>query len=52
MAMIVFMGQKWARLEKEYIHSDWTSETKIWMSGEQWGDLSARSSIFNFFDKL
>ena len=27
--MIVSASQKWARLEKEYIHSDWTYETKI-----------------------
>ena len=28
-AIIVSAGQKWARLEKEYIHSDWISSTKI-----------------------
>ena len=40
--MIVSAGQKWARLEKEYLHSDWTSDANIWMAGGQGGDLFAR----------
>ena len=47
MAKIVSTGQKLVQLDKEYIHSDWKSEwssdTKIWMSGGQGGDLSVRN---------
>ena len=46
----VSTGQKWARLKKEYLHSEWTSDTKIWMVGEQWGDLSARQNILVYFN--
>ena len=28
-AKIVSAGQKWAWAEKEYLHSDWTSDTHI-----------------------
>ena len=55
MANIVSTGQKWAWLYKEYLQSDCTFETKIWMKGEQGEDLSARKKIFNFlifFTKL
>ena len=45
-AIIVSAGQTWARLEKEYIHSDWTSDTKIWMAGGQGGYLSPRKISF------
>ena len=38
-ANIVSTGQKWARLQNEYLHYDWTSDTKIWMAGGQGGDL-------------
>ena len=43
--MIVSAGQKWAQLEKEYLHYDWTSDANIWMAVEQGGDISARKSI-------
>ena len=45
MASNVSTGTKWARLEKEYLHSYWTSETKILMVGGQGDDLSARKMI-------
>ena len=47
--------QKWARLEKEYLHSDSTSDTNIRMTGGQGGDLSVRKRIlicFQFLTKL
>ena len=44
MASNVSAGPKWEQLEKEYIHSDWTSDTNISMVGGQGGDLSARKS--------
>ena len=54
MANNVSAGQKWTRLEKEYIHSDWTSDTKIRMVGGQGGDLSAPKMILilNLLTKL
>ena len=45
-AKIVSTGQNWAQLDKEYLHADWNSDTKIWMEGGQGGDLSARKMIF------
>ena len=45
MTKIVSEGQKWTRLEKEYLHSDWTSDTNIWMAGGKGGDLSARKKF-------
>ena len=39
------MDQKWARLEKEYLPSDWNSDAKIWMEDVQGGDLSAHKII-------
>ena len=33
-------GQKWAQTEKEYLHSEWTSDTKILLAAEQGLDLS------------
>ena len=52
--MIVSAGQKWAQLEKEYLHYDWASDAKIWMEGRQGSDISARKSIliFNTLSKL
>ena len=50
--MIVSAGQKWAQLEKKYIHYDWTSDPNIWMAGGQGGDISAHKRIwirFNFW---
>ena len=47
--MIVSADQKWARLEKEYLNSDWTSDTNIWMAGGQGGDLFARKRILILF---
>ena len=48
-AKIVSVGQKWARSEKEYLHSVLTSDTRIWMTGGKRGDLSGHTRIFNFF---
>ena len=45
MAKIVSTGQKWERLEKEYPHCDWNSDTNIWMAGGKGDDLSARKRI-------
>ena len=45
-------GQKWAQLEKEYLQSDCTSYTKIWMAGGKGGDLSAHKRILLIFTKL
>ena len=45
MANIVPTGQKWAQLEKEYIHYDGTSDTNILMVGGKGGELCARKSI-------
>ena len=47
MAKVVSAGQKWARLEKEYLHTDWTSDTESWIAGGRGGGLSARKRIFN-----
>ena len=54
MASNVSAGKKLARIEKVYLHSDWTSDSNIWMVGGQGGDLSARKSIsiFNILDKV
>ena len=38
-------GQKWAQLEKEYLHSDWNSDTSIWMVAGQGGDLYVQKII-------
>ena len=38
-------GQKWALFEKEHLPSDWTSKTKIWMTGGAGGDLLVRKEI-------
>ena len=38
-AKIVSAGQKLARLEKEYFHSDWNSDTNILMAGGEGGDI-------------
>ena len=44
-ALIVSAGQKWVRLENEYLHSYCIYDAKIWMTGGQGGDLSARKRI-------
>ena len=51
---MVSTGQKWARLEKECLHSDWTSDTNILMADGQGGDLSARKRflIFKIYDRF
>ena len=38
-------GQKWARFDKEYIPSDWNSESNIYMVDVQWSDISDRKRI-------
>ena len=53
--LIVSAGQKWVRLEKEYLHSWWIYDAKIWMTGGKGGDPSARKMIFIyhlFFDQV
>ena len=50
MASNVSAGQKWVRLDKEYLHSEWNSATKILMVGGQGGDISARKKILFTFD--
>ena len=41
-------GQKLARSEKEYIPSDWTSDTKILMTGDAEGDFSVCKGILKY----
>ena len=43
--MIMSAGQKWAHLEKEYLHFDLTSDTNIWMKSGKGGDLSTYKGI-------
>ena len=43
--MIVPASQKWARLEKEYLHFDWTSDAKIWFEVGKGDDIYARKMI-------
>ena len=50
--MIVSAGQKWAQLEKEYIHYDWTSDAKIWMTEGKGGDLFACFFFLFFLHKV
>ena len=50
--MIVSTGQKWAWLEKKYVHSYWTYEAKILMSSDQEGDVSDPKSIFKKLTRL
>ena len=38
-------GQNWAHFEKEDLRSDWTSDTKIWITGGAGGDLLVRKGI-------
>ena len=55
MGNIVSTGQKWAQLEKGYLHSGQTYDTKISMAFDKGGDLSACKSIliyFQFFDQV
>ena len=47
MAKIVSTYQKCVRVEKGYLHYDWTYDTNIWMTGGQGGDLHA-PKIFLF----
>ena len=49
-ANIVSTGPEWAWLEKWYIHSDWTSDTDLWMTGGKGVDISARKRILIFFN--
>ena len=37
--------QKWAPFEKEYLPSDWTSDTKFLTTGGARGDLTVRKGI-------
>ena len=41
MSLIVSPGQKRAKFKKEYIPSDWSSDTNILMADVKGGDLSA-----------
>ena len=50
MYLIVSVGQKWARFEKEYLPFDWSSEANILIEDVKGGDISARKNIF--FTKL
>ena len=43
---ILSMGQQWARIMKEYLSSDWTTDANIWMTYVEGGDLSAHKTIF------
>ena len=36
---------KWARLDKEYHHFDWTSDANIWFEVGQGDDIYARKMI-------
>ena len=47
--MIVYAGQKWARLKEEYLHSEWTSDTNILISGGKGGDITTRTRNFYLF---
>ena len=49
MALIVSTGQKWAELDKEYVHSDRTSDAKICTEAGQGGHISSRKRIFIYF---
>ena len=40
-------GQKWARFEKKYLSSDWTSDIKIWIAGEAGGIIFVQKGISN-----
>ena len=41
-------GQKRAQFEKEYLPSDWTSDTKTWMAGGAGGEFSVRNGILKY----
>ena len=43
-------GQKRAWFEKEYLSSDWISDTKIWMTGGGGGDILVRKGILKKSD--
>ena len=45
-------GQKWARFEKEYLPSDFISDTKMWNTGEAGGDLLVRKGILKYSNFL
>ena len=49
MAKIVSARQKWARLEAEYLYSDWTYDNIFLMSGGKGGDISACKIILFYF---
>ena len=44
--LIVSAGQKCVQLEKDYLHSYWISDAKIWMTGGQRGNLSSRKRTY------
>ena len=53
MAKIESAGQKQARLEKEYLHSDRTSDTKVWMADWQESDFCpVKEYCFVFCDQV
>ena len=52
MTRIVSTYQKCVRVEKGYLHYDWTYDTNIWMTGGQGGDLHAPKRFFLFLTKL
>ena len=50
MSMITSTVQKWARFEREYIPSNWSSDANILMTDVEVVDLFASKSIF--FDQV
>ena len=51
-ALILSAGQKWVRLEREYLHSYWIFDANIWTSGGKVGDLSANRRILFCSDQV
>ena len=45
---IMSRGKKWAQFEKDYIPSDGTSGTKLWMTCEAGGDISVCQGILDY----
>ena len=45
-ALIVSLGQKRARLEKEYLPFYWSSESHILITDVEVGDLSVRKRVY------
>ena len=55
MSQINYQGPKWVHLRKYYPNCDMASDTNIWMTDVQGGDLSGYKSIFSqlsILDKL